>query len=42
VDKKIPNDEFNDLHSTNVVRVIKSKRLKWWEGVCSTYGRGMV
>jgi hypothetical protein len=36
--RKLHNEELNDLYSsTNIVRVIKSRRMGW-AGACSTYG----
>ena len=36
--RKLHNEELNDLYSLpNIVRVIKSRRMKW-AGVCGTYG----
>ena len=36
--RKLHNEELNDLYcSPYIVRVIKSRRLRW-EGTCSTYG----
>jgi hypothetical protein len=36
--RKLHNEELNDLYcSPNIVRVIKSRRMRW-VGVCSTYG----
>jgi hypothetical protein len=35
--RKLNNEELNGLYSLpNIVRVIKSRRLRW--GACSTYG----
>jgi len=36
--RKLHNEELNDLYcSPNIVRVIKSRRMRWGE-TCSTYG----
>ena len=36
--RKLHNEELNDLYSSpNIVRVIKSRRLRW-AGACGTYG----
>ena len=36
--RKLHNEELNDLYcSPNIVRVIKSRRMRW-EGARSTYG----
>jgi hypothetical protein len=38
--RKLHNEELNDLYySPNIVRVIKSRRMRW-TGACSTYGGG--
>jgi hypothetical protein len=39
--RKVHNEELNDLYSTpNIVRAIKSRRMKWMGGACSAYGGG--
>ena len=36
--RELHNEELNDLYSSpNIVRVIKSRRLRW-AGTCGTYG----
>ena len=37
--RKLHNEELNDLYSSpDVVRVIKSRRMRWgWGGACGTY-----
>jgi len=38
--KKLHNEELNNLYSSpNIVRVIKSRRMRW-RGACSAYGKG--
>jgi hypothetical protein len=40
--RKLRNDELNDLYcSTNIVRVIKSRRMRW-AGHVAPMGRGEV
>ena len=37
--RKLHNEELNDLYSSpNIVRVIKSRRLRLGGGTCGTYG----
>jgi hypothetical protein len=37
--RKVPNEELNDLYSTpNIVRVIKSKRVRWAAGHVARMG----
>ena len=36
--RTLHNEEFNDLcSSSNVIRVIKSRRMRWVSRACSTY-----
>jgi hypothetical protein len=40
--RKLHNEEINDLYcSPNIVRVIKSKRMRW-QGYAARMGRGVV
>ena len=34
--RKLHNEEFNDLYSRNIVRVLKSRRMKWAGNVSRT------
>jgi hypothetical protein len=38
--RKVHNEELNDLYSLpNIIRVIKSRRMKWGLGMQSVWGR---
>jgi len=37
--RRLHNEELNDLYSPNIVRVIKSRRMRC-DWACGTYGRG--
>jgi hypothetical protein len=39
--RRLHNEELNDLYSSNIIRVIKSRR-KMWEGHVARMGRGDV
>ena len=40
--KKLHNDELSDLYSPNVVRVVKSRRMRWeWQVARMGEGRGV-
>jgi hypothetical protein len=40
--RKLPNEELHDLYSPTIVRVIKSKRMRWARHVARTgEGRGV-
>jgi len=38
--RKLHNEKLNDLHSSNIVRVIKSRRMRW-AGHVARIGRGV-
>jgi hypothetical protein len=41
--KKLYNDELHSLYSSpNIFRVIKSRRLRWVGGSCSTHGEERI
>jgi hypothetical protein len=40
--RKQHNGELNDLHSPNIIRVIKSRRMRWAGHLARMGGRGEV
>jgi hypothetical protein len=39
--RKLQNEELNDLYSPNIIRVIKSRRMRWAGHVARIVRRGM-